>query len=45
MMAPAKVVRGYQPVMPVFQGMINEEQVMQLVSYIKSLPGAPAASH
>jgi cytochrome c oxidase subunit 2 len=45
MMAPAKVVRGYQPLMPLFQGTISEENVMQLVAYIKSLPGAPAASH
>jgi cytochrome c oxidase subunit 2 len=44
-MAPAKVVQGYQPVMPVFQGMVSEEQVMQLVAYIKSLAGTPAASH
>jgi cytochrome c oxidase subunit 2 len=33
----AKVVAGYQPIMPVFQGMIGEEQVMQLIAYIKSL--------
>lgn len=33
----AKVVAGYQPVMPVFQGMIGEENLMQLISYIKSL--------
>jgi cytochrome c oxidase subunit 2 len=45
-MSVAKVVRGYQPIMPVFQGQISEEQVMQLIAYIKSLkaPGtAPAA--
>jgi cytochrome c oxidase subunit 2 len=33
----AKIVAGYQPIMPVFQGMIGEEQVMQLIAYIKSL--------
>jgi cytochrome c oxidase subunit II len=28
---------GYAPVMPSFQGQINEEQLLQLVAYIKSL--------
>ena len=42
----AKVVRGYQPVMPPFQGRLTEEQLMQLIAYIKTLKpaeGAPAA--
>src|SRR5690606_34321174 len=42
----AKVVQGYQPVMPPFQGRITEEQLMQLIAYIKTLKpaeGAPAA--
>jgi cytochrome c oxidase subunit 2 len=33
----AKIVAGFQPLMPPFQGRINEEEVMQLVAYIKSL--------
>jgi cytochrome c oxidase subunit 2 len=33
----AKVVRGYQPVMPTFEGVIDEEGVLQLIAYIKSL--------
>ena len=33
----AKVVAGFAPVMPVFQGMLNEEQVMSLIAYIKSM--------
>ena len=33
----AKVVAGYQPVMPTFQGVIDEEGVLQLIAYIKSL--------
>jgi cytochrome c oxidase subunit 2 len=33
----AKIVHGYQPIMPTFKGLINEEQVMQLTAYIKSL--------
>ena len=41
----AKVVRGFPnpTIMPTFQGMLSEENVMQLVAYIKSLkPSAPA---
>jgi cytochrome c oxidase subunit II len=39
----AKVVKGFQPVMPTFQGQLSEEQLMQLIQYIKSLKkGAPA---
>jgi len=41
----AKIVRGYKPnVMPVFQGQIDEEGLLQLIVYIKSLsqPNAPA---
>ncbi len=39
----AKIVAGFQPVMPTFQGQLSEEQVMQLIQYIKSLTaGAPA---
>jgi cytochrome c oxidase subunit 2 len=38
----AKVVDGYQPIMPTFQGLVTEEGVMQLIAYIQSLqaPGA-----
>jgi cytochrome c oxidase subunit 2 len=43
----AKVVAGYQPVMPTFQGQVSEEQIIALVSYVKSLQipaaAAPAA--
>jgi cytochrome c oxidase subunit II len=36
----AKVVRGFQPIMPTFQGQVSEEQLLQLITYIKSLsPG------
>jgi cytochrome c oxidase subunit 2 len=37
MVSSAKVVKGFQPIMPPFQGLINEEQVIQLIAYIKSL--------
>ena len=33
-----KLVAGYQPLMPTFQGLVNEEGVMGLIEYIKSLP-------
>ena len=31
---------GYAPIMPTFQGQVNEEQVLQLIAYLKSL-GSP----
>ncbi|HET9372705.1 MAG TPA: cytochrome c oxidase subunit II [Vicinamibacterales bacterium] len=42
MNSQARVVRGFQPIMPAFQGMVNEEDLMQLIAYIKSLKPAPA---
>ena len=36
----AKLVMGYPAVMPVFQGQISEENLMQLIAYIKSLKPA-----
>jgi cytochrome c oxidase subunit 2 len=33
----AKVVSGFKPIMPVFQGQVTEEQLNSLVAYIKSL--------
>jgi len=39
----AKVVEGYQPIMPTFQGMISEENLLQLIAYIKTLKAEPAA--
>ena len=35
----AKVVAGYKPVMPTFQGLISEEGLLQLIAYIRSLGG------
>jgi len=40
----AKIVAGYQAVMPTFQGLVTEEGVLQLVEYIKSLAPQPAAA-
>ncbi len=33
----AKIVNGYKPVMPTFQGLVSEEQLNALVAYVKSL--------
>jgi len=44
MNSQAKVVQGYQGIMPTFQGMVTEENLMQLIAYIKTLkPAAPEA--
>ena len=37
----AKVTAGFQPVMPAFQGLVSEEQLLGLVEYIKSLSTQP----
>jgi len=39
----AKIVSGYKPIMPTFQGMVSDDQVNALVAYIKSL-NQPAAT-
>jgi cytochrome c oxidase subunit II len=41
----AKVVAGFQPIMPTYQGLVDEEGVLQLVAYVQSLskPGTQAA--
>jgi cytochrome c oxidase subunit 2 len=44
MLSIAKVVRGYQPVMPVFQGQLSEENVLQLIAYNMSLKPAAGAA-
>jgi len=45
----AKRVKGFQPIMPTFQGLVSEEQVNALVAYIKSIsavkPGAGAKTN
>lgn len=35
----AKLVVGFGPIMPTFQGQVSEDQLMQLIAYIKSLHG------
>jgi cytochrome c oxidase subunit 2 len=36
----SQVVAGYQPIMPTFKGQVTEEQLIQLVAYVKSLSGS-----
>jgi cytochrome c oxidase subunit 2 len=36
----AKMVAGYQPLMPTFQGRVTEEELVELIAYIKSLSEA-----
>jgi cytochrome c oxidase subunit 2 len=33
----AKMVAGYEPIMPIFEGQINEQSLLQIVTYVKSL--------
>jgi cytochrome c oxidase subunit 2 len=33
----SKVTAGYQPLMPSFQGRVSEEEILELIAYIKSL--------
>ncbi len=47
----AKVVAGFQPIMPTFQGLVTEEQLLQLIAYVRSVgqqsvgtaPGPPGS--
>ena len=40
----AKIVSGFKPIMPVFQGLVSEEQLNALVAYVKSLNPSPAGA-
>jgi cytochrome c oxidase subunit 2 len=33
----AKVVAGFQPIMPTFKGLISEDGITQIIAYLKSL--------
>lgn len=41
----AKIVAGYQPLMPSFQGQLSEEQILSLTAYIKSLQSQPVPAN
>ncbi len=36
----AEILAGYPPVMPTYKGQVTEEELLDLIAYIKSL-GAP----
>jgi cytochrome c oxidase subunit II len=40
----AKRVKGFQPIMPTFQGIVSEDQVNALVAYVKSIAQQGSAS-
>jgi cytochrome c oxidase subunit 2 len=40
----AKIVAGFQPIMPTFQGLVTEEQLLQLIAYIRSLANEGTSS-
>jgi cytochrome c oxidase subunit 2 len=33
----AKITAGFQPIMPTFQGLVTEEQLLELIEYVKTL--------
>jgi cytochrome c oxidase subunit 2 len=37
----AKITAGFQPIMPTFQGLVSEEQLLELIEYVKSLHALP----
>ncbi len=39
----AQIVAGYKPIMPTFQGQISENQILDIIAYIKSLATTPNA--
>jgi cytochrome c oxidase subunit 2 len=41
----ARRVKGFQPIMPTFQGLVTEEQVNALVAYVKSLSNPAESAH
>jgi cytochrome c oxidase subunit 2 len=40
----ARLAAGFQNIMPTFQGQLNEEQILQLVAYIRSLAPSQAGT-
>jgi cytochrome c oxidase subunit II len=40
----AKIVSGFKPIMPTFQGLVSEDQLTALVAYIKSLSQSPSGA-
>lgn len=40
----AKIAAGFQPIMPTFQGQVNEDDLIRLLSYIRAVPADEAAA-
>jgi cytochrome c oxidase subunit 2 len=40
----AKIVKGFQPLMPTFQGLISEENLVALIEHVKSLSPNPTTA-
>jgi cytochrome c oxidase subunit 2 len=41
----AKVVAGYQPIMPTYLGQLSEEEIIQLIRYVGSLKAPSGTEH
>jgi len=41
MMPAAKVVAGFEPIMPTFQGLLREHEIQGLIAFIKSMGNDP----
>jgi cytochrome c oxidase subunit II len=39
----SQIVLGYKPIMPTFQGQISEDQILEIIAYIRSLKNQPGA--
>src|SRR5215510_8169269 len=37
----AKIASGFQPIMPTFHGLVTEEQLLELIEYVKALHSMP----
>jgi cytochrome c oxidase subunit 2 len=37
----AKIVKGFTTQMPTFKGLVNEDELTQLIAYVKSLKNSP----
>jgi cytochrome c oxidase subunit II len=44
LMPSARIVQGFEPIMPSYQGQLSDEALQQLILYIKNLPAAAPAT-
>jgi len=40
----AKIVEGYQPIMPTFKGLVTEDGLLKLIEYVKSIGPKPGST-